>query len=275
MKKNILSVLTLCLLCACAPSNPSKAVGTEPTSMEAVSLVQEEETRDNVIKILCPATMTEGFKAAEEECEILYPELDIQVSENTSENLNAGDFDILISQDEYQFTALKEKGLLTDENIKPILSNPIVLVKPIDSPNETEGFELVHKTCTHFAMPDSQTALGQATRKIFESIGNIGPVSNISINGGSTAQTEINCMNDNPNTVGVLFGSDAKANEDKVKAIIVAEPYIHREPITVKLSVLSTASEGTEDISGYIQSTECIKAFKECGYEAYKPSKEA
>ncbi|HAG03974.1 MAG TPA: hypothetical protein DCG28_00915 [Lachnospiraceae bacterium] len=272
--KKALILLPLLFSVACSNIGPTttSSEATEPVSEAAAEVTTTSPESENIVKILVPEPMGDAFEKIKENYAILEPGVDIQVSTAIDSEMGgkavSGGYDILITDNSPAIEKAKSNGILDSSTEEILCADPLALVKAKGSQSSVSGFELV-ENCSQIAVAPSGTALGDATRQAFDYIGKWGYVNSVSMPSISDSTAIVNTVSSTPGSVGILFGSSAKRNADKLDTIAIAGEYIFPEQVTLKIIKANNSSSVTEPFMQYIQTKECVKIYEQSGYAEY------
>ncbi len=175
--------------------------------------------------------------------------------------------DVFIAAAPKQITALNDAGLLTENSIKNLLGNTLVLVVPADSPSTAASFaDVSAESIDQLAVgePDSVPAGKYAVEvldslKIYESVKS-------KLVYAKDVKEVLTWVESGNADAGVVYNTDALAS-DKVKVAAVAAEETH-SPIIYPAAVIKASAnqEAAQAFVDFLSNTEAQAVFQEYGF---------
>lgn len=180
--------------------------------------------------------------------------------------------DIFISAANKQMLALRDKGYMNNETIKPLLENKLVLIVPKQGNNTAvTGFESF-SAAKHPAIGDpASVPAGQYAREALTKLGQWDAIQNKASLGTNVTQV-LNWVAEGSADAGLVYATDAALVKDKVAVIAEAPAGSLSKPVIYPIGVLKKApqAELAKDFAAFLQSEEAMKIFEEYGFTGIK-----
>ena len=180
--------------------------------------------------------------------------------------------DVFISAANKQMLALRDKGYMNNETIKPLLENKLVLIVPKQGKNAAiTGFEKFSEA-KHPAIGDpASVPAGQYAKEALTKLGEWDAVqSKVSL--GTNVTQVLNWVAEGSADAGLVYATDAALVKDKVEVITEAPAGSLSKPVIYPIGVLQKAPQAAaaKDFANFLQSEEAIKIFEEYGFTGIK-----
>lgn len=180
--------------------------------------------------------------------------------------------DVFISAANKQMLALRDKGYIDNETIKPLLENKLVLIVPKQGNNTAvTGFESF-SAAKHPAIGDpASVPAGQYAKEALTKLQQWDAVqSKVSL--GTNVTQVLNWVAEGSADAGLVYATDAALIKDKVEVIAEAPTGSLSKPVIYPIGVLKKApqAEVAKDFAAFLQSDEAMKIFEDYGFTGVK-----
>ena len=180
--------------------------------------------------------------------------------------------DVFISAANKQMLALRDKGYMNNETIKPLLENKLVLIVPKQGKNAAiTGFENFSEA-KHPAIGDpASVPAGQYAKEALTKLGQWDAVQN-KVSLGTNVTQVLNWVAEGSADAGLVYATDAALMKDKVEVIAEAPAGSLSKPVIYPIGVLQKAPQAAaaKDFANFLQSEEAIKIFEDYGFTGIK-----
>lgn len=180
--------------------------------------------------------------------------------------------DVFISAATKQMLALRDKGYMNNETIKPLLENKLVLIVPKQNKNAAiTGFESF-SAAKHPAIGDpASVPAGQYAKEALTKLGQWDAVQSKASLGTNVTQV-LNWVAEGSADAGLVYATDAALVKDKVEVIAEAPAGSLSKPVIYPIGVLKKAPQAAaaKNFANFLQSEEAIKIFEEYGFTGIK-----
>lgn len=180
--------------------------------------------------------------------------------------------DVFISAANKQMLALRDKGYMNNESIKPLLENKLVLIVPKQGKNAAvTGFDSF-SAAKHPAIGDpASVPAGQYAKEALTKLDQWDSIqSKVSL--GTNVTQVLNWVAEGSADAGLVYATDAALVKDKVEVIAEAPAGSLSKPVIYPIGVLKKAPQAAvaKDFAEFLQSEEAMKIFEEYGFTGIK-----
>ena len=180
--------------------------------------------------------------------------------------------DVFISAANKQMLALRDKGYMNNETIKPLLENKLVLIVPKQEKNSAITSFETFSAAKHPAIGDpASVPAGQYAKEALIKLGQWDAVQSKASLGTNVTQV-LNWVAEGSADAGLVYATDAALVKDKVEVIAEAPAGSLSKPVIYPIGVLKKAPQAAaaKNFANFLQSEEAIKIFEEYGFTGIK-----
>jgi len=178
--------------------------------------------------------------------------------------------DVFISAATKQMNALKDKGYMDKESIKPLLENKLVLIVPAQGESQIKGFN-DFPNAKHPAVGDPKSV--PAGQYALEALTNLKLWDKVEkkLSLGTNVVQVLNWVAEGSADAGLVYASDAATNK-KVRVVAEAPAGSLKKKVIYPIGVLQKAPQpkAAKEFVSFLGTEEAAKAFKEYGFTVAK-----
>lgn len=181
--------------------------------------------------------------------------------------------DIFIPSSKEQINSLIKDEFLKEENVIPILTNDVVLIKNFESDTTVKSFDTVPQA-KNIALAEESEPIGLFSREVFINLNVFKEVLSLKTSVYKDSVEVAQAVAEGKNEVGVCFETDALNFADKIQIITLAPKDSLNSEAIYSIAVLNTEEglEPSEDVTAfaeYLDTPEAADIFNDYDFGIY------
>ena len=178
------------------------------------------------------------------------------------------DADVFLSAAMKQMNALKEKNMVDEETILPLLENKVVLIVPKNIDSKVTSFDDVLNADKIAIGDPASVPAGQYAKEIFENLGIFNKVEEKASLGTNVTEV-LNWVAEGSADAGIVYATDA-ATTDKVVVVANAPDGTLKDPVIYPIGIVSASKkkEAAKLYVEFLQSEEAKVILEKYGFLA-------
>lgn len=286
MKKRILTTILvismMILAVGCAKKSDgnlteqdSNSNSTNQSKDQGNKDIDTNESNQEPVTILVAAAAS--MQPSLEELKVLfqdkYPWVTVEGTYDSSGKLQTQieeglDADVFLSAAMKQMNALKEKNMVDEETILPLLENKVVLIVPKNIDSKVTSFDDVLNADKIAIGDPASVPAGQYAKEIFENLGIFNKVEEKASLGTNVTEV-LNWVAEGSADAGIVYATDA-ATTDKVVVVANAPDGTLKNPVIYPIGIVSASKkkEAAKLYVEFLQSEEAKVILEKYGFLA-------